>query len=365
MTIIEKTKRVLADVCARAKARNKATGFCIGNTRKVEAGGYYFSPIRETTHVVAGSVIVGENQHARDVAAVVDGRVQYVFVDTEKKIPPIQKEFLDLCNIEREVREVVKTSKVHTFKANDITVDSVDTLLAQIVPSIGGLKVAIIGAGNLGSKLALKLVERGAHVYVTRRDEKKLNAIVTALNIIKPAETVAQVHGTTDNHAAACDANIIIGTSSGPAASIDLAMIESVAPNALVMDGGKGCLTTDALDLAEKRGLDIYRFDVQAGFEGAVAQILRMEAILTGGMGRKVISGVPVVSAGLFARKDEIIVDNINRPTVVYGISGGHGDLVRHLSAQQLEQLSILKSVVLSHGGVDNSPHHALQRAGK
>ncbi len=357
MNLIEKTEAVLKSVLARADARGKIPAFCIGNTRKVDSSAYYFSPLRETSLVVAGSIIVSENQHAREVARVVDGRVRYIFVDTEKKIAPIRTDIVDLCNIEKEVRGVVKHAKVYTYKANDMTVESVDTLLAQIVPSIGGLRVAIIGAGNLGSKLAMKLVERGAHVYLTRRDEAKLSTIVKAINIIKPQETVAEVHGSTDNAAAATGANILIGTSSGSSPSITEDLIAVVSDGAIIMDGGKGCLSPAAIDAAEKRELNIFRFDVQAGFEGTVAQVLRMEAILKAGMGRTVIAGHPVASVGLLARHGEIIVDNINRPTVIYGMSGGHGDLLRKPSDDQFAALRALKEVVLSHGGVDLSPH--------
>lgn len=175
---------------------------------------------------------------------------------------------------------------------------------------IGGKRVVIIGAGNLGSKLALKLVERGADVVITRHDREKLVTIVRALNYIKPKETMAEVVGTTDNQEAVREANILISLTNGIPA-ITASMIESLAPGALIMDGGKGCLYPSAIRTAEDLGLTVLRVDVRAGFEGQVAMLLEMERIVRTTIRRRKVNGLSIVSGGLLAHRDEIVVDNI------------------------------------------------------
>ena len=121
--------------------------------------------------MVLGGVIVYSESQAIEIAKALDGEVDYVLVDAEKKIPAEMSLSGGAANVERAVREAVKKSKLWIYKGNDLSVEAVDTLLTELtkdrVRGVGSAKVTILGAGNLGSKLALKLVERGAHVTIT------------------------------------------------------------------------------------------------------------------------------------------------------------------------------------------------------
>ena len=96
-------------------------------------------------------------------------------VDAEKKIKP--KNNKTPGNIERRVRESVKKSKMLIYKGNDLTVDAIDLFLTYFfkdnIRGLGGKKILIIGAGNIGSKLAQILLERGSRVFINRRSQKK------------------------------------------------------------------------------------------------------------------------------------------------------------------------------------------------
>ncbi len=347
VSYLAEVERILREVRAIASRERKLSGFCIGNTSKANASGLYFSPIRNTSKLVAGSAIVYRARDAIEIARAVDGKVDYILVDSEKKVAPDPETFgpTDLGNVEGAIRDVVRHSTVLTFKGNDLTVDAVDCLLAQLVhdPSrgVGGKKVAVIGAGNLGFKLALRLVERGAHVVITRRNKEELDAMVRVLNFVKPAYTAARVTGTTENEKAAAGANILIGATNGTAV-ITEKIVANLAPNALIMDAGKGCLFPEAVKRANELGLTVLRVDIRAGFEGQVAMLLETERIVTGTTGRREIEGVRIVSGGLFGSTGEIVVDNVHRPTSIYGVADGQGDFVRSLSARQTRDLRVI-----------------------
>lgn len=348
---LEETETVLTEVVRLALAEKKHSGFCIGNTSKVDSEGLFFSPVRNTDHLVAGSVIVYRAHQAAEIARLVDGKVEYILVDAEKKVGPEPDWYGpdDVGNIERAIREVVKESRLLTYKGNDLTVESIDCLLTHAINDpirgIGGKKVAIIGAGNLGSKLALKLVERAAQVTITRRDSNKLKTIVSALNYIKPSHTLARVHGTTENLEAAKGANVLIGITKGVPV-ITKEMICTVASDCIVMDGGKGCLFPEAIQAAEERKLTVLRVDVRAGFAGQIAMLLETERIVTTTIGRREVGDIRLASAGLLGRKNEFIVDDIYNPSVVYGIANGLGDFVRNLSAEQENQMDSIKELI-------------------
>ena len=62
----------------------------------------------------------------------------------------------------------------------------IDQYFNNDLRGVAGKKIGIIGVGNIGSKVALYLTEKGAKVYLNRRDIKKLKKISSAINLIKP-----------------------------------------------------------------------------------------------------------------------------------------------------------------------------------
>ena len=147
-----------------AKKKRKKIAFIIGNTIKIEKGNYYFTPPRITDKLVLFGIIVFKESIAIDACKYLDGKVDIIFADGEKKIFP--KKSGAPGNIERRVRERVKKSKVYIYKGNDLTVDSVDLIVSQYfnkdLRGVAGKKIGIIGAGNIGSKIGLFMTELGA-----------------------------------------------------------------------------------------------------------------------------------------------------------------------------------------------------------
>lgn len=321
--------------------------FTIANTRKRDKEGLYFPPLRVTRLAVAGNAIVYNPQQAKVIAGYVDGKVEYILVDAEKKI--VQSEYGDWIggNIERLVKETVKKSKVFTFKANDLTVDAIDMLLAQFVYKIGGKKIAIIGSGNIGSKIALRLVERGAWVNITRRDYKKASVIAKALNLIKPEQTMAVVKAFKSSRQAVKDADILIAATAGEPA-VDTGMIRLLNKDALIVDVGKGSIFKEAIIFAEKHGHTVLRLDIRAGFEGVVANILATEKLLREVLGRRTIEGINIVAGGMMGRRGDVIVDNIIQPARCLGIADGTGDMIRNICEEDVQKIKKIRDLFLA-----------------
>lgn len=342
ITIKQEVQGIVREVVKLASLENKYSGFCIGNTRKINAAGLYFSPIRKTTKLIAGSAIVYSVDQAVDLAREVDGSVDYVLIDTEKKISAELYGHNNVGNVERAIRETVKYSRVLTYKGNDLTVDSIENFIVQILSTyprgLSGKTAGIIGAGNVGSKLALKLVERGMHVNLIRRDRVKLDAIVAAINIIKPLETIANVSASVDNISAAEGVDLLVGLTQGTPV-ITKGMIDVLAPGAVVIDGGKGCCDQESICWAYVKGIPIYRADIRPGFEGHMGVALETERIIAHGLGRTQFDGVAVVSGGLLANYGEIVVDSINEPSFIFGVANGAGDFIRKLNDHQKKNL--------------------------
>ena len=232
-----------------------------------------------------------------------------------------------------------------------MTVDSIDLFLshyyAKDIRGVGGKKVAIIGAGNIGSKIALHLVERGAKVFLSRRNKKKLNTICSAINFIKPLSSREKVIGSSNMNA--CEkADILIGSADGREV-ITLEMIKKIKNRAIIIDAGKGTISKDAIAYAKFRRQEIFRVDVSAAFEGLITKTMSMQKIIDNGFKEKRILETNVLSSGLLGNYGDIIVDNLIKTNFIYGISNGKGDFLRKLNRKQLLKLKKIKSKLIKN----------------
>ncbi|MCF7907785.1 MAG: NAD(P)-binding domain-containing protein [Candidatus Omnitrophica bacterium] len=349
MSYTRQARDLLKVILNLAKAENKLSGFCISNTAKIDKQGLYFTPVRNTPRMVIAGVVVYSEKQAIEIAEIVDGKVDYILVDAEKKVSGEMSVSGVAANVERSVREILTKSKLWVYKGNDLAVEALDSLLSYLTKDslrgVGAKKIAIIGAGNLGCKLALKLVERGAHVFITRRDRDKVASIARVLNYIKPRYTNAEVVGTVDNEAAAKNADILIGMTQGIPV-ITEKIIANLSTQALIIDGGKGTFYPAAIKMARERGIEIYRLDVSSAFEGAIATLFSLEDAMKNRIGRRLLYGEPIVAGGLMGREGDVVVDSIFEPKIIYGIANGKGDFIRNPSSEQLVRIEKVKKAI-------------------
>lgn len=345
MVDMEKASVLMDHVIELACKENKKTGFLIGNTAKVDSEGPYYTPVRITPSMIIAGAVVYSEQQAIELASLVDRKLDYVIVDAEKKVMDSMSMSGEPANIERAVKETVSQTKFLSYKGNDLTVGAVDSFLAYLykddVQGVGGKKVSIIGAGNFGAKLALKVVERGGSVVIARRDLAKLKIVTDALNVIKPDYTRAKVTYANSNEEASVNANILVGSSDGVAV-ITKEMVEQLASNAIIIDAGKGTVAADAIELAQSRNISVYRLDVGAALVGMVEAQLEIEKIFKNKIGRAQFKGETIIAGGLMGSYGEIVVDSVAVPSVVYGMANGKGDFIRKLSKEQIKRMQEL-----------------------
>lgn len=329
--LLDQVMERLHEMNSDAEFEGKKTGFIIGNTAKQLNLQTYLIPKRVTPLMLTCGAIVYSECDAIALAKAVDGKVDVVLVDAEKKIADADSSTGAPGNIERAVRENINHSKLWTFKGNDISVDAADAFLVRLyennLAGIGGKKVSIIGCGNLGSKLALKLVERGAHVFITRRRHQLLDQIVAALNVIKPIHTTSKVRGCYDNLEACLNADIVIGASQGHVV-ITEDMVDCLPDDAVLLDIGKGTIEKAAIAKAIRRGIRVYRLDVSCAMAGVISKLLMLDILYGDSMGRREIDGKFYVSGGVMGHHGDIVVDSFENPTIVYGIADGVGDFL-------------------------------------
>ena len=352
------------DIRTQAKKEGGLAIFTISTTVKIRESGHPFlTPMRRIIHGFIGGSVVFSQTQAILLSKRIDGMVDQILVDAEKKIgitlgadentlkhfgmePSSRKNYsrvhVEMGNLSVACEPYIKKSHFQEYKPNDLTVESVWQLLSNRYRTLSGKKVAIIGSGNIGFKLALKLVESGCHVELVRRDLWRGTLMADVINITKPESTIAIAHYNPNPLQASLFSDILIGCTDGTPA-ITWEMIQSMKPDGIVIDVAKGSVYKDAVQKAVEHEIPIIRGDITSAIDGLISTIHRTQTIMNQEMGRKEIEkGIFVVSGGYLGLSGDIVVDNYRDFRTIIGVADGMGDLKNELSEKDQERLSII-----------------------
>ena len=338
MRYISELREIVKKTVTTAKQNGKISMFSIASTANVNNREILFPAIRETKTTVCGNALLNSERYLKKIIKEIDGAVDIILVDSETKVSSV-------INLEIKVKKFVKKSRILTFKPNDLTVDTLDALLAQLKSPLSEKKIAVIGAGNIGSKIALKLVERGANVCITRRNEMKVKKIADGLNAIKSDYLNANVSYTTDNLEASKNADVIIGATPGIPA-ITTEMVNNMNSNGIIIDVGNGTIFPDAITQTEKKNIRVLCLFMKPGYDGQLETIFETEKLVKNQKKRN-LGKFSIISGGIFGKRGDIIVDHVDKPTKILSIADGKGDVISNIDdAEFHNNISIVKKII-------------------
>lgn len=295
---------------------------CLATTANVNNPPLLVGSARLADSALAGNLILRDAALLPALVDRFDDVVSMFFVDCEVK-----------ANVDLAVfaRAAIAPQKLHFFKPNDFTLEAADEWIAQRMPNLIGARTAVIGAGNIGAKLALRLAERGCKVKLVGRRTKLLEDIVRGLNAIMRG--AGSIVASTDIGAACADVRLIVGCTPGTPA-VD-AEVLAAAGNTLLLDVGNGCFSPEAIAAAQGRGLMIEVLSPTAGWEGFMRRYLATRKLQQGLGRRHLDNGIWIVSRGVMGSSGDVLVDEVSRPSRVIGICNGSGDLLYDEEAMQ------------------------------
>ena len=348
----------------QASKANLQSVFTISTTAKIQQNGYPFlTPLRQITHGFIGGSIVFSQTQALLLCKRIDGLVDEILVDAEKKIGITlgidehtlthfgilgegelsnARVHVEMGNLSAACFNHVQKSSFREFKANDLTVEAVWHYLSSWYSVLSGKRIAIIGSGNIGFKLGVKLVECGCQVELVRRDLVKGTLMANAINIVKPQSTLSNAHYNSDPLQASLFADVIIGCTDGIPV-ITWEMIQCMKPLGIVIDVGKGSIHKKAIQKALQENINIVRCDISSAMDGLIATMHRNRTVIKMRMGRKEIQkGIFVVSGGYMGLEGDIIVDSYQTPTRIIGVADGMGDLMKDISIKNKQDIDQL-----------------------
>jgi len=353
---------------ARIVKKNQTIFFSISSVSSDTKINPYTTPIRLSGDKLIAGCIVGSQIEALIVAKYVESSIDYLLLDVEKKIPiqniPHEKIFLafnlkkalyvensktasgvEFGNISSAVRKTFPSHKIINYKPNDLTVESIWFFLSHKFKNFANLKIAIVGSGNIGFKLALKLVESGSYVNLNRRDKVLGLQLASTINSIKPKNTLANAEYYEDPVRACALCDVVIGTGKTNSLIINESMVSVIVKGGILIDCGKGNITESAIDYAYELGLKIYRSDVTSGIISFVDQAIIIKKIINNKTGRKLLDDkLYIISGGIYGRFGDIIVDNFDSPKIIYGMADGRGQLIEKLTNSQSKQIKYVSN---------------------
>ena len=306
----------------RLAAHDGERMLCLGTTTNVNNPPLLVGSARMADGALAGNLILRDAALLPALVDRFDDIVSVFFVDCEVKAN------VDLAAA---ARAAIAPQKLHFFKPNDFTVEAADEWIAQRMPDPIGVRAAVIGAGNVGAKLALRLAERGCEVRLVGRRAESLEATVRGLKAIMRG--AGSIVATTDIGAACVDARLVVGCTPGTPA-VDAAAL-AAAGDVLLLDVGNGCFAPEAIAAAQGRGLMIEVLSPTAGWEGFVRRYSATRELQQGLGRRQLDNGVWIVSRGVMGSAGDVLVDNVSRPGRIIGICNGMGDLLYGEEAMQ------------------------------
>jgi hypothetical protein len=316
----EKIKKIVKLVCSESKKAKKKSALVMITTTRKTKDGFVILPIRRTDNLICIAVTIYNLKSAKQIVNELDGKVDYIIIDAEQKINGLQ-------NIVKIIIKYVSKSQVLTFKSSDSTADAADSLISNLFLVPMDKKIGIIGAGNIGSKVALKLVERGHHVSLSCRTFKESKKTALALNLIKPKNCLKKIIPK-DSSTIAKNCDLLIGFTNGIPA-ITSNMVQQMKKNGIILDGGIETIEPEAISQALKKEIKVIRLDIRPSFASAMTLLFETKNHLNEVFGNKKIKGIEVVSGGFYGKYGNIVVDNITNPAQLIGIADGRGNIMR------------------------------------
>lgn len=299
---------------------------------------FFVLPRREALSYKSIGFFIGNEAICENVCKYIDGKATYILVDIECK------QNFDLLSI---AKKSIFKSQVIPFKPNDVTLESCDLLVRHLFKEdIQGRKILIFGSGNLASKIALRLAERQAEVFIWARNQEKASTIVNALNYILPKYNDTQIKLF---HEDENDFDLMISFLSAENV-IGADFFNYLKKDGTVIDGGINNFSKDFIEVALNNGVSFIRLDTRIAFHYALMSLnLETFHFFDNVFGTREIERIRCVAGGILGKQGNVIVDQIKYPTQVIGVANGLGG-VKHeceLTDEERRKISTIREYIL------------------
>jgi len=289
------------------------------------------------------SYLINDRYKAQKLLKEVDGYIKKILIDIEKKQP---------INLWKIATETISNSELISVKLNDVTLEAVNLLVKNLLNNnFTNSKVLVYGAGNLGSKLSLRLAESNCQVYLLSRAYNKVEDVSKAFNQILPSHSKGRITSlkNIDDLESKVD-GIVSFVSAEKVVPAEYAEKIVKDEKGFAIDGGINNFSQEFLQKAHNEDIRVIRADVRLGTPYLLLPIfLETEKFFSEVQGKKSINGVDVVAGGIIGSSGDIVVDRIKNPNKVIGVANGYGGLKDEPTRKDRERIEQVKASIQSN----------------
>lgn len=287
----------------------------------------YIASKKETSSRLIAHIILRSFKDVPEIIKEMGVVFESILVDTE-----IKGEYRDLYE---DATQMFGKDLIIGVKPNDFTVNAIDALFAK--QNLNGWKISILGTGNIGSKLCIKLIERGANCSIQSRNILKLEKIRNGIETFKSG--TGSISCTTSITESVRDADAVVNCAPG----IPILMYEHVQmikKGAIIIDVGNGTIDGSAIEYILNRDIKLYIMNSLPGLVSELSCIEKSDELISNLKRKKLSEKVSVITTGILGKKGDVIVDNIDNIKNIVGVCDGRGDLLKNDEASKyLEEL--------------------------
>tara|TARA_B110000483_G_scaffold25820_1_gene30748 strand:- start:3972 stop:4997 length:1026 start_codon:yes stop_codon:yes gene_type:complete len=316
--------------------KNKIKVFTISSTAKLEKLSY-FTPLRCNDNIVIIGIVTFSIKDIVKFKNIINKKFNYIFLDNDAS--KLKHESVNIYNL---CKKMFSKEKIVSYKPNDITVEACWNQVFNFSSQIKN-KVLIVGIGNIGTKLAIKLYESGLNIYATRNNHLMgKNTIKFIKKFIKKSDNFIKYEKSFDN--VLNDVNVIISCASKNHI-IGINSVKKIKSSSVIIELGKNNLTPDAVNLARRKNITTFRLDISMFMLSHIDNIINFKRNQNILYGRKKFKKYYLVSGGYIGYEGDIVVDNFKKPRYIFGIANGSGDFKSRINQMDYK----IGNIILGH----------------
>ncbi|WP_320674137.1 NAD(P)-dependent oxidoreductase [Prochlorococcus sp. MIT 1341] len=300
--------------------------------------------VREIGDYQIVSLLCSEKIDYADFVRLVSETSSHLFVDLEKKQPlNITNKADQLNNLFKSIRLSINETglqdklALYPIKLNDLTVSATWKELTRQYMDISGLKLGLIGTGNIGSKLIKALTESGVKIKCFNRDINKAIAVVNSIILTKPAHTIVSPDLVRHiEHTFINTQGVIISCSD---ISEDISdFLPLIHKNFKIFLIGHSLLKSGALKkIKANKYIDLQRVDIGKELISYIIGTLATSSYSN--FGQNDFDNKILCSGGFIGEEGALVVDNCQSPKWFYAECDGLGGLSYEASCTELQSL--------------------------
>ena len=336
-TSAEALDLLLRELRARAVKAGKFSALNLVTAEKALAEFVVSGNIHATQSHVVGSVALTSDKHLDAVLRAVEGKVDVVLLDVDRK------PFGPTKPAETAAATLKKTALL-TYLDSRVWVEAVEDQVVRLLREVlNDSEIVIAGDHPRSRFLALRFAERGARVTLLQDPgQPPTAASIAPMRMLSlEGEELKLSYMKADagcGFDALSKANTVVVWPSG-APWFNQRFAKHLSGKTYVLDAGIGTILPDGITEAQRRGCLLLRVNIWPALTGSLSAAHESLMETTGALGWEMLDGVPVVAGGAMGKSGDVIVDSVHHPSRIIGVCDGQGGVRFRFRDEETERV--------------------------